>query len=43
MHVDNTWDLKVVKPSTGDVADRKIHFDDYKIFVTPNDILVKYK
>jgi hypothetical protein len=43
MHIDNVYDVKVVKADTGDVADRKIHFDEFKIFLTPNDILIRYK
>jgi hypothetical protein len=43
MHIDNVWDVKVVKADTGDVADRKIHFDEYKIYITPNDVVIRYK
>jgi len=43
MSIDNSWDVKIVKPLTGDVANRLIHFDPYKIFINPNDIILKYK
>jgi hypothetical protein len=40
---DNEFSIKVVLPSTGDSADRKVHFDDYKIWIkNPNDALIKF-